>query len=227
MKQSTIKWAGLAGIAWAVANAVTGFSAGSPPEFDAPAQDIRAYLIDHRSAFLVYAAVFALTLPLVLAFMATIAGRIRDADDDLGGVASGTLLASVASGITFVGLATAVAIPVVYETTVGAEADDGLVRLVFVATFISSFLGYAALGVAMLAIGVAGSRSGLPSWLTGAATVGGGILLVLSAAGLASDAVGLVAGLGFALFAVWTIAAGISMARTREAAPAAVTSLAA
>lgn len=228
MRESTMKWAGLAGVVWAVANVATGFSAGSPPAFDAPADDVRAYLVDHRGAFLLYTAVFALTMPLLFAFMGALATRVRGARDDLGGIAASTITGSVAAGIACVGMASALALPVVYETSVGDVADDGLIRLVFVGTFVASFLGYAALAVSLLAIGAAASRSGLPSWLSGAALVVGGLLLVLSAAGLASDAVGLAAGLGFLLFALWTVAAGGSMARsTAEAPAAAVTSLAA
>jgi hypothetical protein len=92
--------AGWAGVAFVVALGVQFALAPAPPDFDAPAAEIRAYLVDNRSGILGQGFMQLIAITFGVVFFVGLANRVRSATDgELWGrvviVAAGILAATV------------------------------------------------------------------------------------------------------------------------------------
>ena len=214
--ESTTKIAGIAGVIWAATNVAVGMSTGQPPELDASAADIRTYLVDHRSAMLAAAFAFALTLPALFAFFGELIGRLRPgpgAGPMMRGVA-GPALAVFAVGFS---LAYVITLPFALDESFAASASPSLLRYAWMGTFLITMvgnIGFATLLISLAAGAAVGHRAAV------SATVIGVVTIAVSAAGLVSTGVTVVAGLAFLLLAIWMFSVGVGMVRAERTASA-------
>ncbi len=214
------KLAGIAGIVWAVTNGVVGFSTGEPPALDDPATDIRAFLGDSRSALLAMAFVFVLTLPALFVFFGELLGRTRDTRSATSALAD---TASAALGVfaAAYGVAILMVVPLAMDADVRAAVPDGALRYLWAAAIVISLVANAGSGVVLLAL--AGCPGVVPRRSRIAAAVIGVFTIVFSAIGVIQTDVALLAGLTFALLAIWIVVVAIGMVRHAGAtSPAAV-----
>lgn len=214
MDDRTRTLAGWCGLAWAALTTTAAFSGGSAPALDAPADEITTYLHDHRGAFLAAAAVFTLTLPLLLAFSGAIIGRLRD----------GTHKGNTAALVAGVGLAVSLACSAVANTLLvpllqqDLGVDPETVKFLYAGSFAVIIAGNAAAATMLFGIAAAGANAGLGSLATRSAAAIGAVVLVLSAAGLTDESLAALAPLGLLPFVVWIVAVSITMIRHPEPA---------
>lgn len=217
MDDRTRTLAGWCGLAWAALTTAAAFSGGSPPAMDAPALEITAYLHDHRGAFLAAAVVFALTLPMLLVFSGALVGRLRDGTDK-GNTAALVAVVGLGVSVACTAVANALLVPVLQQDL---GVDPETVKFLYAGVFAVTIAGNAAAGAMMLGFGAAGASAGLGTLATRSATVIGVVVLALSAAGLADDAMAALAPLALLPFVVWIVAVSIGMIRRPSAVPVA------
>jgi hypothetical protein len=180
---------------------------GEPPQDDASASEIAAFIFDARSAGLAAVVLLALAVPLFAIF----AGAIRDSIS--GSVGSGLAGAGVGGGVLFMLL-----------TALGISTVFGLARIDGVVETMTADISAAAwnVGNVMIAIGAplgvlflgvvafAGLRGAMAKWQSWAALVVAVMLLVGSFQPVAGG-VGPFLFFGSMLFALWILATSIQM----------------
>lgn len=215
MDDTTRSLAGWCGLAWAALTTATALSGGAAPALDAPAGEITTYLHDHRGAFLVAAAVFVLTLPLLLAFSGAIIGRLRNGTDKANTAA---LVAGAGLGISLAcsAVANTLLVPVLQQDL---GVDPETVKFLYAGSFAVTMAGNAAAASMLFGIAAAGSNAGLGLIATRSAAAIGVVVLVLSAAGLVDESMAALAPLGLLPFVVWIVAVSIAMIRRPNPVP--------
>jgi hypothetical protein len=214
---STTKSAGIAGIVYAIANVLVGFSAGTPPALDDPVGDVRDFFVDHRAVLLATAVVATLTVPLIVWFVAAVARRLRATGEDLGQVGGAAVILGAAAGLALVLAANALGVALLELKPFATAAGDDTVRLVYLGTFALTFLSNAAFAAAIGAVGAAGRGGAFPSWFCTLSLVFALVLLITAAIGLSSASAGTMVGTSFVLIPLWVLIGGILMVRTPEA----------
>ncbi len=209
MDDSTRTLAGWCGLGWAALTTATALAGGSAPALDADADEITAYLHDHRTAFLAAAVVFAVTLPLLLAFAGSLIGRLRDGTDR-GGTAA--VVAGVGLGVSLActAIANGLLVPVLQQDL---GVDPETVKFLYAGVFAVTIAGNAAGAAMLFGIAAAGANAGLGTVATRSAAIMGVVVLALSAAGLADEAMAALAPVALLPFLVWIVAVSITMIR--------------
>jgi hypothetical protein len=210
MNESTDRLAGALGILWALATVVLTFAAGTPPDIDGSAGEIREYLADNRGLWLATIVVWGLTLPLALSFFLSLVGRLR-VTNATSRAASPAALLGLSLGIAFTALPFVALVPVVVNESLLADTSDDLIRFLWAFVFASTMVSNIGFGVALSGVASAGEGAPLAAPLRWAAGLIGAILIVVSSIGLANSDVAMIAGAGIALVCLWVIAAGVQM----------------
>ena len=216
MDDKTRSLAGWCGIAWAALTTAAAFTGGSPPALDAPGDEITTYLHDHRAAFLATAALFVLTLPMLLAFSGAIIGRLRDGTDRGN---TSALVAASGLGVSLAcsAVANTLLVPVLQQDL---GVDPATVKFLYASSFAVTMAGNAAGATMLMAVAVSGANAGLGPVATRSAAAIGAVVLLLSAAGLANESMAALAPLGLLPFVVWIVAVSITMIRRPSPVPA-------
>jgi len=207
--RNTTKLAGIAGITWAAANGMLGFSMGGPPALDATGAEIADYLSDGRGVFLAAVGLWGATLPLLFVFAGEVLRRTRTERDS---IASSLVQPAVATLVTGTTLAYLLLVPFLFGDGLGNDATDGMLRYAYVLTFVVTMIGNIGGAVLIAAASDAQSRRARTASLIVAAVVGS-----CAVGGLVNENLAMIGGLGFLVIAIWTIVVGIAMARTRAA----------
>ena len=214
---STARIAGAAGAVWTVANVIAGFSAGQPPAIDADGSTIRAYLLDHRTAAIAGAAVFAVTIPLLVTFFSSLIARLSAESDEGSAAAAIAAATGLAVGVGGLALAYLLLLPVVLDRSLAASVDDSVLQFLFASSFSVTMIGNIGIATTLLAL-AADARSAIGRLARRSAAAIGGLTVVLSAVGLANRDIAAVAGLAFVPVAVWVLAMSVPMVRDRGSA---------
>lgn len=211
------KMAGWAGVLFVVLNVVAFAMFGTPPDADAPASEVAAYVVDGGNAYKVGIALTGIATIFMALFIAGFLVPFFRSDREHGEgygvvVLSGALLAGA---VSTVGLAAGA----VLALREGAELDAATTRALWDLQYIGYGLAILAVpifaGGAAMAIrkrGVMASWFGAVSWLVAIAGFTG-IASIVSGAGIAMLTL-----VGFLAMMVWILAAGIVLIRDRGAA---------
>ncbi len=158
--------------------------------------------------------IFVVSIPLLLWFASALAGLLRGRADDTARMAIGIVVGAVSVSVSLAAnaIAWSMALPFVLQKPLSESASDDLIRVVYIGTFLAGLIGFAALGAALLAFGLA-ARTTCPPWLSRSAVVVGALTVAAGAIAVASADGALAVGLVFALVGIWVLAAGISLAR--------------
>ena len=220
MSNRTIQWGGVAGMTFVVLILITIFGVSQPPAADDVIDKIRSYLVDNRSALLLFNALGLFAIPFVLWFAVVLRDVLRgDATSNALGTASFAGLL-VTAPMALAGSAVSVA-PLYLDGAARTLSDDTL-RLAFEAQ--NLLFAATSAGIVLFALGAALAiqrTRALPAytmWLAALAVVGN-VLTMFATLGAGAAALGLAGVLTFALFILVT---GITMA-AGKATPAAVT----
>lgn len=218
MSDRMVRWGGIAGIVFVVLILVTVFATGSPPMADDPADKLRTFFVDHRTALLVSNVIGMVAIPFALWFAVVLRELFRGERE---ASAFGTLSLAgllVAAPMAMVGSGMEGAL--VYVDGVADKIGDDTIRIVFeLQTF--AFAATSA-GIIAFTLGAALAirRSGtLPSYVmwVGYLAVLGNLVALISVLGPGASALGLFGVLTFALF---ILIGGLAMV-TGKATPAA------
>jgi len=218
MHDRTIRFAGVAAIAFVVLTVVTVFASGQPPAADDSVAEIREYLVDHRSAILVSNLLGLLSIPLVLWFGVVLRELVRGdrTANALGNASLGGLF--VTAPMAMIG--GAIASSAVYVDGIAETLGDDSLRIVFEAQSLVFAAASAGLFLFALAAGLAIQRTrALPVYVAWLAYLVALANLVALFATLDAGAAAL-ALLGVLSFSLFVLVAGIVMVIGR-AAPAA------
>jgi hypothetical protein len=175
----------IAGIVVAVVNSVVGASIGSVPRPDAPVDDLRVFLADHRSALLAFGWVTVLSTPLFVCFIAGVVHRARSSTPVARAAASVAVAASAGLGAMLL-VSNLIGSAMLIVGGRFASWEDGTVQFAWLASIVTFAGALAFAGVMVVAAGVAGRvASSMPGWLSTASLVAGGVMLLGSAASVA------------------------------------------
>jgi hypothetical protein len=205
-------WAGLIGVVLFVVGSLL---AGSPPKPDAPATEITAFLVQHRSGLLAGTALILLSIPFFGCFVGLFTGVLGEAEGGRGTLArAATLGWTLQFAIVAIGILSQAALT--WRGTSGL--DPHLVQFGYDLGTLSLYAVSAmAVALAVGAPSVVILRTGiLPRWLVvlGALEV---VVNVIELAGLGSrtglNAAGYAAGIGPLIWSLWAAAAAVTLAR--------------
>jgi hypothetical protein len=220
MSSRTVQWGGVAGMTFVVLILITIFGVSQPPMADEGVDKIRAYLVDNRSALLLFNALGLFAIPFVLWFAVVLRHLLRgdDTSNALGTASLAGLL--VTAPMAMAGGAISIA-PIYVDGAAQSFSDDTL-RLAFEAQnllFVATSAGIMtfALGAA---IAIQRTRA-LPSytmWLAFLAVIGN-VVTMFATLGAGASGVALA---GVTTFALFILVTGITMA-AGKATPAAAT----
>jgi hypothetical protein len=209
MSDRTIKWGGAAAILFVVLILITAFGAGQPPMADDSVDKIRAYLVDHRTALLVFNAIGLFAVPFVLWFAVVLREVLRgDQTSNALGTASLAGLILTASMALAGG---ALQVAPIYVSGVAEGLNGDVLRIIFEAQNLLFAATSAGIIVFTLGAGLAIRRTNaLPAhtmWLAFLAVIGN-LATMFSTVGAKVSGFGFAGLLSFALFLLVT---GITM----------------
>ncbi len=171
------------------------------PAADASPADVTAWTVDHRLALELLAALFLFEMPFLAAFVATIYRRTVSGPS--GWLAATGLIGALAIVVFF---SINVAVEVALTAQGAALADSPAVTSALWSFHQALFaMNFAAVGVALLGLGLAAAAHGLiPRWM-GYASVAGAVLLVGGSLGAVAATEGSMAPLAIAMpgWLVW------------------------
>jgi hypothetical protein len=220
MTDRTVRLGGVSGIVFLVLIFITAVSTGEPPDADGPADKIRTYLVDKRSALLVSTLLGLVAIPFLVWFFVVLREQLRG--DQLSNALGTAALAGLLLTASMALAGGAVIASAVYVDGVADRLGDDTTRIVFEAQnllFASTSAGIVLLAVASaLAIRRTGALPSFTMWLALLAAVTN-IATMLSTLGAGAANLGFVGFLGFALFILVT---GITMATGRASRASAV-----
>lgn len=179
------RWAPVSGIAYVVLWAAVIAMIGDYPTLDAPADDFVAHYADHRTLIIVQLLVYAVAAGVFLWFAAAVAARVRAvAQPQLAAAVLGSGTAFAAA--MFVNAGQGIGAMYV-EPDVDAAAEPALVKSMEAASHAVISTAFIALGVFILAFGLAVLRTGfLAKWL-GYASLAVAVLVALVSITWAED----------------------------------------
>src|SRR4051794_5378020 len=151
MSNRTIQWGGVAGMTFVVLILITIFGVSQPPMADDAIDKIRSYLVDNRSALLLYNALGLCGIPFVLWF-AVVLRHVLRGDDTSNALATASLAGLlVTAPMAMVGGAVSVA-PIYLDGAAETLSDDTL-RLAFEGQ--NLLFGATSAGIILFALGAA------------------------------------------------------------------------
>jgi hypothetical protein len=210
--------AGWAGLAFVVLALVGAFIAGSPPNPDASAAEIRDFFSDNRTALLWGGFLSTLAFPFFVGFVLVLARMMRKATGD--NLLPGAMLFSaVASIVLAMGGAAVLSGMIWVDGLVDGMADDTVSyawntsALLYGATGITLFVLFGSVGVAIQRTKMMPATVG---WLAGAAAV----LSLVGTLSLLDADLGVLGFLSAIAGAAWVIVASIVMIGSKAAEPA-------
>ena len=209
--------AGWAGVVFVLLALLGTFIAGSPPDPDAGAGEIREFFVDNRSELLLGGLFQTLGFPFIIWWVVVHHRMAREAagDTPLPGVMVIGLILTGAGAMVF----GAVANGVVWVDGAAETMSDDVLAFAWRASTLGFGVGMSTLFVFLAASALVVKRmEGMPAWLP---WLGGlaAVLALVSTLGVLDAEMGMLGFLGFIGFSLWILVlSGVMIAHGREAA---------
>jgi hypothetical protein len=202
------------GLAFTVLMALSVAVVPSPPEYDAGATAIRAYLTIHADALGISTALTGAAALVLMAFFGFVHGRLRGAERD-GGPISATFM--VAAAAVTSSMLIAVVLEAALAQRIAPRADPSTLQALYAVWLIVFHTAVSmATVVALLSVAAGIVRWQIfPAWLAAAALLAATLTLIDNASDLATAGTGLgpLGVIAFAVVNVWIVGTSISALR--------------
>lgn len=208
MQSSTLRWAGAVGLVAIVLILISAFGSGQPPSIDDPANEIRDYLVDNRSALLFGVFLQLLVFPLVAWFVVTIRRVLAQGDDS---VFPTVTLASIFVLGGLVQVAGATSGGLLLKDGFAETVSDDTLLFAWYATNLVYAVGATAMVAGLGSFGLSTLRGKVfPVWL-GWLSVASAAVALVSFISVFDSEMADISLLGLLAFTVWIIATSITL----------------
>jgi len=209
--------AGWAGVVFVVLVLVSTFIAGTPPDPDAGAGEIREFLVDHRSELLLGGLLQALATPFVIGWVLVHHRMMREAAGDT--ILPGAMVIGLVLTGALALVCTAIANATLWVDGAAEVMSDDVIAFGWRVSSLGFGMASATLFVFLAASAMGVKRmTAMPAWMS---WLGGlaAVLAVVGTLGVLDAEMGMLGLLGFLAFSLWVLVlSGMMIAHSREAA---------